>query len=146
MATQLTNQKASAVIFLADATGGASRRPTPQVRLPRPTWGAAFPTLASRRMRALCETIPQRLFDRLAVALFGTHIVQNQQPGGSSGVDDLEACLLGRGCELVLAPLQIELPADRAFRSSKALGPADLRRVKEFAADLWEASVPAPLI
>ena len=101
---------------------------------------------ASRRMRALCETIPQRLFDRLAVALFGTHIVQNQQPGGTSGVDDLEACLLGRGCDLALAPLRIELPADRAFRFSKALGPADLRRVKEFAADLWEASMPAPLI
>ena len=101
---------------------------------------------ASRRLRALCETIPQRLFDRLAVALFGTHIVQNQQPGGTSGVDDLEACLLGRGCDLVLAPLRIELPADRAFRASKALGAADLRQVKEFAADLWEASVPAPLI
>jgi flavodoxin len=100
----------------------------------------------SRRMRALCKTIPQRLFDRLAVALFGTHIVQNQQPGGTTGVDDLEACLLGRGCDFALAPLRIELPADRAFRSSKALGPADLRRVKEFAADLWEASVPAPLI
>jgi flavodoxin len=101
---------------------------------------------ASRRMRALCETIPQRLFDRLAVAVFGTHVGQNQQPGGTSGVDDLEASLLARGCDLALAPLRIELPANRAFRSSKALGPADLRRVKEFAADLWEASVPAPLI
>ena len=101
---------------------------------------------ASRRMRTLCETIPQRLFDRLAVALFGTHVVQNQQPGSTSGVDELETCLLGRGCELVLAPLRIELPADRAFRLSKVLGPADLRQVKEFAADLWEASVPAPLI
>jgi flavodoxin len=101
---------------------------------------------ASRRMRALCETIPQRLFDHLAVALFGTHIVQNQQPGSPSGVDDLEACLLERGCDLALAPLRIELPADRAFRSSKAVGAADLRRVKEFAADLWEASVPAPMI
>ena len=101
---------------------------------------------ASRRMRALCETIPQRLFDRLAVALFGTHIIRNDQPGGTSGVDSLEACLVGRGCELAQAPLRIELPADRAFRVSKALSPADLRRVKEFAADLWEASVSAPLI
>jgi flavodoxin len=101
---------------------------------------------ASRRMRTLCETTPLHLFDHLAVALFGTHVVQNQQPGGTSGVDELEACLLGRGCDLVLAPLRIELPADRAFRLSKALGPADLRQVKEFAADLWEASVPSPLI
>jgi flavodoxin len=101
---------------------------------------------ASRRMRALCEAIPQHLFDHLAVALFGTNVVQNQQPGGTTGVDDLEACLLGRGCDLALAPLRIELAADRAFRSSKALGPTDLRQVKEFAADLWEASVPAPLI
>jgi len=49
-------------------------------------------------------------------------------------------------CDLVLAPLRIELRADRAFRSLKALGPTDLRRVKVFAAELWEASVPAPLI
>jgi flavodoxin len=101
---------------------------------------------ASHRMRALCEAIPQRLFDRLAVALFGTHVVQNQQPSGPSGVADLEACLLERGCDLVLAPLRIALPPNRAFRLSKVLGPADVRRVKEFAADLWEASVPAPLI
>ena len=26
------------------------------------------------------------------------------------------------------------------------IGPADQRRIKEFAADLWEASVAAPLI
>ena len=101
---------------------------------------------ASRRMRRLCETTPLHLFNRLAVALFGTHMAQSQRPGGPSGVGDLETCLRERGCELVLAPLRIELPADRTFRSSKALGPADLGRVKEFAADLWEASVPAPLI
>jgi flavodoxin len=101
---------------------------------------------ASRRMRKLCETTPLHLFDHLAVALFGTHIVQNHQPGGPSGVDDLEACLLRRGCDLALAPLRIGLPTDRALRSSKVLGPADLRQVKQFAADLWEASVPAPLI
>ena len=101
---------------------------------------------ASHRMRVLCEQIPQPLFDRLSVALFGTHVVQNQSPAVATGVDDLEACLLGRGCDLVLPPLRLELPAERAFRSSKVLGPADLRLVKEFAADLWEASVPAPLI
>jgi len=101
---------------------------------------------ASHRMRALCETIPLRLFDRLAVAIFGTQIAQQQQPSGNGGVDDLERCLGGRGCELALAPLRIELPTDRAFFSFKGLGPADQRRIKEFAADLWEASVPAPLI
>ena len=101
---------------------------------------------ASRRMRALCETIPLRTFDRVAIALFGTQVVPNQQPGGTSGVDDLEACLLARGCYLELAPLRIELPIDQAFRTCNALDPADVRRVKEFAADLWEASVSAPLI
>jgi flavodoxin len=102
---------------------------------------------ASRRMRAFCETIPLPLFDRVAVALFGTQVVQDQpQLGGTSGIDDLEACLLGRGCELALAPLRIGLPVNRAFRTSKRLGPADLRQVEEFAAELWEASVPAPLI
>jgi flavodoxin len=101
---------------------------------------------ASRRMRVFCETIPQPLFGRLSVALFGTQLVQNQPPAGTTGVDDLEACLLGRGCDLALPALRIELPAERALRSSKVLGPADLRLVKEFAAALWEASVPAPLI
>ncbi|HEU5103351.1 MAG TPA: flavodoxin domain-containing protein [Roseiflexaceae bacterium] len=102
---------------------------------------------ASGRMRAFCEAIPLRLLDRVTVALFGTQVVQDQPHlGGTSGVDDLESRLLSRGCELALAPLRIELPADRALLSSKELGPADLRVVKEFAADLWEVSVAAPLI
>ena len=101
---------------------------------------------ASRQLRTLCETIPLPLFDRLAVALFGTQTAEEGRPGGTSGIDDLEACLLGRGCELALAPLQFELPADQAMFGWKGLGPADQRRIKEFAAEAWEASVPAPLI
>jgi flavodoxin len=100
---------------------------------------------ASHRLRALCESIPRRQFDWLTVALFGTQIAQDKQPS-SGGVDELEACLLGRGCELALAPLRIELPAAAAFRSASELGDADQRRVGEFAADLWEAGVPAPMV
>jgi flavodoxin len=101
---------------------------------------------ASRRLRALCAAIPQRCFDHLAVALFGTQVTQPQQADGYSGVDELAACLLQRGCEPVLAPLHIELPARTAFSWRRGLDPAAFRRIKEFAADLWEASVPAPMI
>ena len=102
---------------------------------------------ASRRLRALCETLALRLFERIAVVIFGTQIRQAQPSAGRTcGVDDLEACLTGRGCELALAPLRIELPAGQAILSGKSLEPADRRRIKEFAADLWEASVAAPLI
>jgi flavodoxin len=101
---------------------------------------------ASRRLRALCAAIPQRRFDHLAVALFGTQISQPQQAAGSSGVDDLEACLLQRGCEPALAPLHIELSAGAAFSWRHRLEQAALRRVSEFAADLWDAGVPEPLI
>jgi flavodoxin len=101
---------------------------------------------ANRQLRTLCETIPHPLFDRLEIALFGTQTAEDGHPGGTSGVDELEACLLGRGCELALAPLRFELSADQAMFSWKGLGPADRRRIKEFAADVWEASVPAPLV
>src|SRR3954468_7698377 len=63
---------------------------------------------AGRRLRELCATIPQRRFEHLAVALFGTQVTQPQQADGSSGVDELEACLLQRACELALPPLHIE--------------------------------------
>lgn len=101
---------------------------------------------ASRRLRALCAAIPQRRFDHLAVALFGTQITQPQQADGNSGVDELENCLRQRGCELALAPLHIELPARAAFSFKQGIDSAALRRIKEFAADLWEAGVPAPMI
>ena len=95
---------------------------------------------------ALCAAIPQRRFDHLAVALFGTQVTQPQQADGSSGVDELEAWLLRRGCELALPPLHIELPARAAFSWRREIEVAALGRIKEFAADLWEAGVPAPMI
>jgi flavodoxin len=101
---------------------------------------------ASRRLRALCAAIPQRRFEHLAVALFGTQVTQPQQPDGYSGVDELAGCLLQRGCELALAPLHIELPARSAASFKQTLDPAAIGRIKEFAADLWEASVPEPMI
>ena len=50
------------------------------------------------------------------------------------------------GCEPALAPLHIELPARAAVSFKRELDPAALRRIKEFAADLWEECVPAPMI
>jgi len=101
---------------------------------------------ASRRLRALCAAIPQQRFDHLAVALYGTQITQPQQADGLSGVDELETCLRQRGCDLALAPLHVELPARSAFSFGRELDQAALRRITDFAADLWEAGVPAPLI
>ena len=101
---------------------------------------------ASPRLRALCAAIPQRRFEHVAVALFGTQVTQPQQADGYSGVDELEACLLQRGCELALAPLHIELPARAAFSFKQGLDHDAIERIKEFAADLWEAGVPEPMI
>jgi hypothetical protein len=101
---------------------------------------------ASRRLRELCATIPQRRFEHLAVALFGTQITQIEPADGDSGVDELAGCLQRRGCELALPPLHIELPARAAISFKQSLDPAALRRIREFAADLWVASVPEPMI
>jgi flavodoxin len=101
---------------------------------------------ASRLLRVLCAAISQRRLEHMQIALFGTQIAQPQQADGASGVDELEACLRQRGCELALPPLHIELPARAAVSFKPGLDAAAIERIKEFAADLWEASVSAPLI
>lgn len=101
---------------------------------------------ASQRLRALCESIPLRLFDRMEVALFGTQTIETQQQCLPGGVQDLEACLAGRGVELALPPLVVGLRGAAAFLPWLGIGAEERRRVVAFADDLWEASVPEPMI
>jgi flavodoxin len=100
---------------------------------------------ASPRLRAFCESIPLRLFDRLAVAIFGTQMAESQQHGGPSGAGELEALLADRGVELALAPLVVGLPGTGAFRPSSSIGAHEQRRIEEFADALWEEIVPEPI-
>lgn len=101
---------------------------------------------ASQRLRALCESIPRRTFDHVEVALFGTQIDQNRQGSLPGGVHDLETCLAERGVDLALPPLLIGLSRAAAFLPWLGIGPDERRRIAAFADDLWEASVPEPMI
>ena len=101
---------------------------------------------ASQRLRALCESIPLRTLAHVEVALFGTQIDQNRERGLSGGVHELETCLAERGVELALPPLLIGLSRTAAFLPWFGIGSAERQRIVAFADDLWEASVPEPMI
>ena len=101
---------------------------------------------ASQRLRALCESIPLRTFDHVEVALFGTQTGQDGQHRMPGGVRELEECLAERGVELALPPLLIRLSRAEAYLPWLEISPAERRRIEEFADDLWEASVPEPMI
>jgi flavodoxin len=102
---------------------------------------------ASPRLHALCETIPLHQLEQMAVALFGTQMQSTAQANMPSGIDELRACLTERGCGLVAEPLRFSLRgAAAAFLPLPWLGADERQQIAEFAAELWEASVPAPLI
>lgn len=101
---------------------------------------------ASPRLRELCETIPLHQFERMAVALFGTQMESTQQEAMPGGVDELHTCLAERHCELAAEPLRFTLPGANAFLPLPRIGADERRQIAEFAAELWEASVPAPLV
>jgi flavodoxin len=101
---------------------------------------------ASKRLRALCTAIPLRQFERLEIGLFGARIGGKQPRRQASGVEELKACLAERGCELALPPLVIELQGAAALLPWLGIGAAERAMIAEFAADLWEASVPEPMI
>jgi len=101
---------------------------------------------ASKRLCATCAAIPLRQLDRLEIALFGTRIAGKQPRRQRIGVDELKACLAKRGCELAIPPLMIELQGAAAFLPWPGIGATERAMIAEFAADLWEASVPEPMI
>lgn len=100
---------------------------------------------ANRRLRNLCDAIPIRWLNRIAVATFGTQLSDTRQQGYPGGVEELVARLEARGCEMVVPPLAITLPANMASFGGRGIGEEERRRIKEFAADLLEATVVVPL-
>lgn len=103
-------------------------------------------TRAGKRLRALCAAIPLRRLDHLEVALFGTRIARTQPHHEPCGVGELKACLAERGCELALPPLVIDLQPAAALLPWLGIGAAERATIAEFAAGLWEASVPEPML
>jgi flavodoxin len=102
---------------------------------------------ASPQLHALCEAIPLHQLERTAVALFGTQMLSTEQAGMPGGIDELHSCLTERGCELVAEPLRFGLRGTAAaFLPLPWLGADERHQIDEFASDLWDASVPAPLI
>jgi flavorubredoxin len=100
---------------------------------------------ANGRLLRLCDTIPRRRFEQMAVAVFGTQvaeILQNNEPGG---VDDLVTHLEARGFDIVLPPLRIGLHGAATFLPGQGIEDEDYGMIKAFARDLLEACVPAPL-
>jgi flavodoxin len=100
---------------------------------------------ASQRVRALCEAIPLRLFERVEVAVFGTQMIETQQRNLPGGPQELEASLAARGVELALPPLVVGLRRGTAFLPGLGIGAEERRRIAAFADELWEASVPEPM-
>jgi flavodoxin len=62
---------------------------------------------ASAQLLALCGQIPERRLQRMAIGVFGT----GRSGELTGGVDDLTACLEGRGCTLAAPPLRLSLDA-----------------------------------
>jgi len=101
---------------------------------------------ANNRLRWLCDAIPRRRLEQMAVALFGTQaadLLQAHEPGG---VDDLLAHLAGRDIDVVVPPLRIGLPGAAAVLPWRGIGAAERGQIKAFARELLEACVPAPLL
>lgn len=96
---------------------------------------------ASGQMRKLCESIPIRRLERMAIGVFGTGR-PGEQPGG---VDDLAACIEGRGCTLATSPLRLTLSAPD-FMPWAQFEADTHRTIEEFAARLEDAVVPASLV
>ncbi|MCS6840910.1 MAG: hypothetical protein NZ699_08315 [Roseiflexus sp.] len=86
---------------------------------------------ASWRMRHLVETIPERRFKRMAIAVFGTQTV-NERP---SSIDDLVSLLAKRGARLVVPPLRVILSAPD-FVPWSSITSAERAKIDAFAQSL----------
>ncbi|GAB4191859.1 MAG: hypothetical protein OHK0022_05730 [Roseiflexaceae bacterium] len=103
-------------------------------------------THASRRMRAFCDAIPQHRLDRLSIAVFGTQTASRRANGEPCGVDELLHRLAERHAEPVIAPMRIVLRDHEEWHLTSRIGPQDQRDIQNFAAELWEAVVPEPVV
>lgn len=100
---------------------------------------------ANRRLLQLCDSIPRRRLEHMAVGVFGTQIAAVLQANQPGGVDDLVAHLESRGFDIVSPPLRIGLRGAATVLPWKGIGARERGQIKAFARDLLEASVPAPL-
>ncbi len=96
---------------------------------------------ASRRLVELCEAIPHRRLNRMAIGVFGTQ----DRPGEASSLDELVTCLEERGCMPALPPLRFERFGGAAILPEHELDAADLNRVREFAAEIAEVAMPVQI-
>jgi flavodoxin len=100
---------------------------------------------ANRHLLQLCDAIPRRRFEHMAVGVFGTQIAELVQANQPGGVDDLVAHLEERGFDIVIPPLRIGLRGAATILPGKGIGATERSQIQAFARDLLEASVPAPL-
>jgi flavodoxin len=103
---------------------------------------------ANGRLLRLCDAIPRRRLERMAVAVFGTQSAEDLRidETGGGGVDDLIAHLEARGLDIVLPPLRIGLHGAATVLPGYGIEDEGYGLIRAFARDLLEACVPAPLV
>jgi menaquinone-dependent protoporphyrinogen IX oxidase len=101
---------------------------------------------ANGRLLRLCDTVPRRQLEHMAVAVFGTQRVEDLRVDDPGGVDDLARHLEARGFEIAVPPLRIGLRGTATFLPGYAIEDDEYSLIKEFARDLLEACMPAPLV
>ena len=101
---------------------------------------------ANWRLLSLCDTVPRRQLEHMAVAVFGTQRAEDLQLDEPGGVEDVVRHLEARGFEIAVPPLQIGLRGTATCLPGYALEGEDERLIKAFARDLLEACMPAPLV
>ena len=101
---------------------------------------------ANGRLRRLCDAIPRRRLEHMAVAVFGTQTAEIPEANEPGGVDDLLAHLESRGFDVVLPPLRIGLHGVANLLPGHGIEDEDYAMIKAFARDLLEVCVPAPLV
>ena len=100
---------------------------------------------ANRRLLQLCDAIPRRRLERIAVGVFGTQVAELLQANQPGGVDDLVGHLEARDFEVIIPPLRIGLRGAATVLPWKGIGARERGQIQAFARDLLEASVHAPL-
>jgi menaquinone-dependent protoporphyrinogen IX oxidase len=101
---------------------------------------------ANGRLIRLCDAIPRRRLEHMAVAIFGAQRAEDLRIDEPGGVDDLVRHLEARGFEIAVPPLRIGLQGAAALLPGYTIEGEDYLLVKKFARDLLEACVPAPFV
>jgi hypothetical protein len=100
---------------------------------------------ANQRLLQLCDSIPHRRLEHIAVGVFGTQIAELLQANRPGGADELVAHLEARDFDVIIPPLRIGLQGAATVLPWKGIGAKERGQIRVFAQDLLEASVPAPL-